>query len=180
LVERRTSPIDETPPERAIRNFLELLQGFRIAVTGVQVLFAFLLTVPFAPGYDHVAAADRWVFYLALVGSAVASVFFIAPVAQHRILFRHGSKEALVRRSNLYGIIGTLALAVSMTAATMLVVNYLFNNLLAFITTSGLGLLASWLWFGEPMLTRIRDPASARRDEAGADGSTEPGSDHAR
>src|SRR5688500_9945233 len=104
-----TSPIDETPAERTIRNFLELLQGLRVAVTGVQVLFAFLLTVPFAPGYERIAAGDRLPFFVALVASAVASVFFIAPVAQHRILFRLGCKESLMRRANLYGIIGTLA-----------------------------------------------------------------------
>jgi hypothetical protein len=157
---RSTSPIDETPAERAIRNFLELLQGFRVAVTGVQVLFGFLLTVPFAPGYDRLAIADRRLFYVALVAAAVASVFFIAPVAQHRVLFRQGCKEALVRRSNLYGIIGTLALAVSMTAATMVVVDYLFTGLLAPIAAGCLAVLAGWLWFAKPVLTRIREAAS--------------------
>ncbi|WP_433473961.1 DUF6328 family protein [Spirillospora sp. CA-142024] len=147
-------PIDESPAERTIRNFLELLQGFRVAVTGVQVLFAFLLTVPFAPGYDRLDVAERWLWYVALVAAAVASIFFIAPVAQHRVLFRRGGKEALVRRSNVYGIVGTLALAVTMTASTMVVVGYLFAGPLALITTACLAVLAGWLWFGKPMLTR--------------------------
>ena len=145
---------DESPAARAARNFIDLLQGFRVAVTGVQVLFAFLLTVPFAPGFGKVAAADRWLFYVSLIGAALASMFFIAPVAQHRILFRQGRKESLVKRSNRYGLIGTVALAVSMTAATLMVVDYLFSNALAIGTAAGAALLASWLWFVEPALDR--------------------------
>ncbi|MFI0446776.1 DUF6328 family protein [Actinomadura sp. 6N118] len=151
-----TSPIDETPAERTIRNFLELLQGLRVAVTGVQVLFAFLLTVPFAPGYERMTAADRWPFFVALVASAVASVLFIAPVAQHRILFRLGCKESLMRRANLYGIAGTLALAVSMASATLVVVNFLFDSPIALVTSTGVACLAGWLWFGKPILIRIQ------------------------
>lgn len=145
---------DETPAARAARNFIELLQGFRVAVTGVQVLFAFLLTVPFAPGFAKVAKADRWMYYVALIGAAVASMFFIAPVAQHRILFRKGFKETLVKRANLYGLLGTVALAVSMTAATLMVTRYLFSGPLPLITGAGAALLASWLWFIEPARDR--------------------------
>jgi hypothetical protein len=152
--ERQGSGGGETPAERADRNFVEFLQGVRVAVTGVQVLFAFLLTVPFSPGFTKVTDGDRWLFYVALVGAAVASMFFIAPVAQHRILFRQGMKEPLVHRSNLYGMIGTGALAVSMTAATMLVVDFLFEGPLPVITAAGAALLAAWLWFVEPVLHR--------------------------
>jgi Family of unknown function (DUF6328) len=147
----------ETPAERADRNFVELLQGFRVAVTGVQVLFAFLLTVPFSQGFSRVADSDRRLFYVSLVGAALASMFFIAPVAQHRILFRKGMKEALVRRANVYGMVGTLALAVSMTAATLLVVDYLFNGPLAVITAVVTASLALWLWFVDPLLRRARN-----------------------
>jgi Family of unknown function (DUF6328) len=145
---------DESPAARAARNFIELLQGFRVAVTGVQVLFAFLLTVPFAPGFAKVAGTERWLYYIALSGAALASMFFIAPVAQHRILFRQGRKEALVKRSNVYGLLGTVALAVSITAATLMVVDYLFSRALAIGTAAGTALLACWLWFIEPALDR--------------------------
>lgn len=148
--------IDESRAARSARNFIELLQGFRVAVTGVQVLFAFLLTVPFAQGFAKVVAAERWLYYVSLAGAAVASLFFIAPVAQHRILFRQGFKETLVRRSNVYGLVGTVALAISMTAATMMVVHYLFSTALAVVTAGGAALLASWLWFVEPVLDRRR------------------------
>jgi hypothetical protein len=174
--QRGTGPIDETPAEHAIRNFLELLQGLRVTLPGVQVLFVFLLTVPFAPGYDRLAAADRRLFYIALVGAAVAAVLFIAPMAQHRLLFRHGGKEALVRRSNLYGIAGTLALAGSMTAATMVVVHYVFTGPLAAITAAGMAVLSGWLWFGKPILTRIRRPVSLPRDQPRVEGAVADGS----
>ncbi|WP_103944847.1 DUF6328 family protein [Thermomonospora echinospora] len=152
-----TETPNETPAERADRNFVELLQGFRVAVTGVQVLFAFLLTVPFSQGFVRVDEADRRLFYVSLLGAAVASMFFIAPVAQHRILFRQGMKESLVHRANMYGMIGTLALAVSMTAATMLVVDYMYNGSLPVVTAALTAVLALWLWFGDPLLRRTRN-----------------------
>jgi hypothetical protein len=144
----------ESPEERTNRNFIELLQGFRVAVTGVQVLFAFLLTVPFAPGFSRVPASDRRIYFLSLAAAALASLFYIAPVAQHRILFRQGMKEQLVKRANLYGLIGTLALGVSITAATLLVVDYLFDGALPIVAASVTAALALWLWFVEPAISR--------------------------
>jgi len=146
----------ESPAARADRNFVELLQGLRVAVTGVQVLFAFLLTVPFSPGFEEVTQAQRVLYYVALVSAAVASVFFIAPAAQHRILFRQGLKEPLVHRSNRYSMIGTLSLAVSITSSTLLVVDYLFQHTLALATAAVLALGALWLWFIGPLIYRSR------------------------
>jgi hypothetical protein len=146
----------ESMAERADRNFMELLQGTRVATTGVQVLFAFLLTVPYAQGFSKVSVLDRRLFYVALVSAAVASLFFIAPVAQHRILFRQGRKEPLVRRANRQVLAGTLALAVSMTASTLTVLDYLFNGPIPLITGGCVALLAAWLWFLEPALDRAR------------------------
>ncbi|UBU17465.1 DUF6328 family protein [Nonomuraea gerenzanensis] len=145
---------NESEQERADRNFVELLQGARVAVTGVQVLFAFLLTVPFSSGFSRLDQTDRWLYYAALVSAAVASICYIAPTAQHRVLFRQGRKETLVRRSNLYGILGALALAVSMTTSTMFVIDYLFQATLAWITAGALAALAMWTWFGQPAFTR--------------------------
>jgi hypothetical protein len=144
----------ETPEERTNRNYLELLQGFRVAVTGVQVLFAFLLTVPFAPGFNRVDASERRVYFVSLAAAALASLFYIAPVAQHRVLFRQGMKEQLVKRANLYGMVGSLALAISITAATLLVVDHLFDDPLPLITAGATALLALWLWFVQPAIGR--------------------------
>jgi Family of unknown function (DUF6328) len=145
----------ETAGERSDRNFIELLQEFRVAVTGVQVLFAFLLTVPFSSGFAQVSPGDRWLFYIALVGAAIASVCYIAPAAQHRILFRQGQKEELIRRANRLGVAGGIALGVSMTAATLMVVDYLFDGALPLVTAAGLGALATWVWFLQPVLSRL-------------------------
>ena len=150
----RSGGSSETPEERTNRNYMELLQGFRVAVTGVQVLFAFLLTVPFAPGFSRVTDSERDVYFVSLVAAAIASLFYIAPVAQHRVLFRQGMKESLVKRANLYGMIGSLALAVAITAAVLLVVDHLFDGPLPAIMTIGTGALAAWLWFVQPAITR--------------------------
>lgn len=154
----------ESRAERADRNFIELLQGSRVAVTGVQVLFAFLLTVPFSSGFTEVTRVNRWLFYVSLVGAAVASVCYIAPAAQHRVLFRQGLKEPLVRRANVYGLAGAMALGISMTAATLMVVGYLFNGPLPIVTGAAVAALAAWVWFAEPALIRLR--SGRARDSA--------------
>jgi Family of unknown function (DUF6328) len=89
----RTGSPEESAGEHADRNFVELLQGLRVAVTGVQVLFVFLLTVPFAPGFARVAAADRSLFYVALTSAATASMFFIAPSPSTASCFAKASKN---------------------------------------------------------------------------------------
>lgn len=91
----------ESPEERTNRNFMELLQGFRVAVTGVQVLFVFLLTVPFAPGFTRVAAAERRVYFVSLAAAAVASLFYIAPVGRsgHLAVVRRTGHQPRCRRT---------------------------------------------------------------------------------
>lgn len=168
----------ESPAERADRNFVEMLQGFRVAVTGIQVLFAFLLTVPFSPGFARISEGSRWIYFVSLLGAATASMFYIAPAVQHRILFRKGMKEALVKRANVYGVIGTVALAISMTAATLLVVDYLFSGALSVVTAVLIALLATWLWFVSPTLARgdhrLRRSADAAEKEPASESESEP------
>ncbi|MFI6706798.1 DUF6328 family protein [Nonomuraea sp. NPDC050478] len=166
LVQQVPEQEKETRQERADRNFVELLQGARVAVTGVQVLFAFLLTVPFSQGFERLSAFDRWLFFVALVSAACASICYIAPANQHRVLFRQGLKEKLVRRSNHYGLAGALALALSMTSATMLVVDFLFHSTLAWVTAGGVAALAAWAWFGQPALDRSARPDDTAPDES--------------
>ncbi|GAA3619528.1 hypothetical protein GCM10022419_126490 [Nonomuraea rosea] len=173
MLRREGSVKQESHGERADRNFVELLQGARVAVTGVQVLFAFLLTVPFSSGFAKLGAADRWLYYVALVSAAVASICYIAPTAQHRVLFRQGRKETLVRRSNLYGLLGAIALAVSMTTSTMFVIDYLFQTVLAAITAGLLAALALWTWFGQAALDRSNGNDQSSED---SDGSAVPSS----
>ncbi|WUH97867.1 DUF6328 family protein [Spirillospora sp. NBC_00431] len=155
-VDPADKPRNETRHERLDRQLMELLQGFRVAVTGVQVLFAFLLTVPFAAGFDKVDGPGLPLFYIALFGAAVASVCFIAPVFQHRILFQLGQKPLLIRRANRFGILGAFALGVSITAATTLIVESLEEEATLTVAVAViLVLLCGWAWFVQPYLTRL-------------------------
>ncbi|WP_176728596.1 DUF6328 family protein [Planobispora rosea] len=149
----------ESHKERVDRELTELLQGLRVAVTGVQVLFAFLLTVPFSPGFQRVDTLGRWLFFIALMGAALASVCFITPAAQHRLLFRSGLKERMLHTGNGLGIAGAAFLAVAMTSAVALVAETVIGGW-QFILFGGLiGLSAAWLWFIQPLthLYRSKD-----------------------
>lgn len=147
---------DESPKERIDRELMELLQGLRVALPGVQVLFAFLLTVPFATGFDQITQGQKRLLVFALAASAVASICLISPAAQHRILFRSGQKEILLRRSNMYGIAGTVALGLAMAASLLLIVDVVVGLSAAYWMAALLTLLWAWTWFGQPLVTRMR------------------------
>jgi hypothetical protein len=167
-------PRNETEHERLDRQLMELLQGYRVAVTGVQVLFAFLLTVPFAVGFGEVDATGRVLYYVALFGAALASICFIAPVTQHRILFRLGQKPLLIRRANRFGICGALALALSITAATTLIVETLLPDAAAAATAAAVAALCGWAWFVQPLLSR-RAALAARAARGAGEDRADPG-----
>ncbi|WP_202638642.1 DUF6328 family protein [Bailinhaonella thermotolerans] len=170
----------ETPKERVDRETSELLQGLRVATTGVQVLFAFLLTVPFSQGFRGVDDLERWTLYTALVAAAVASVCFIAPAAQHRVLFRSGAKELLLRRSNQFGILGAAALTVAITSATFFVVRAFLDSWLPAVTAGAVAALALWAWLIQPLITLFSLPKSERYPSATADPADVPGTAGAR
>ncbi|MFV2177184.1 DUF6328 family protein [Actinomadura sp. LOL_016] len=155
-VDPSLKPRNETDHERLDRQLIEMLQGFRVAVTGVQMLFAFLLTVPYAAGWEKIDEIGRILFFIALFGAALASICFSAPVFQHRILFRMDQKAALVRRANRLGICGGIALAVAISAATTLIMETLTTAWAASITAFGIVALCGWLWFLQPFRDRIR------------------------
>jgi Family of unknown function (DUF6328) len=145
----------ETPMERLDRNLEELTGELRVVVTGVQVLFAFLLIVPFNTGFAHVGDFERTVYFVTLVLAALAAVCTIAPSAHHRFLFRHDDKRHIVFSSNRVVIAGLAFLALSMCGCLLLVTTKLFG-ITAGVLTAGIGALPFLiLWFGMP-LTRIR------------------------
>src|ERR687885_1045129 len=119
---------DETDTERLDRNLIELLQEVRVVQTGVQVLFAFLLTVPFSNRFDRITGFQRGAYFAALVGTAAASVLLIAPTAVHRILFRMGQKQYMVDLSNRLALGGLLSTALSMIAVMLLVSDVMFGS----------------------------------------------------
>ncbi|MBB5963175.1 DUF6328 family protein [Planomonospora venezuelensis] len=146
----------ESPKERVDRELTELLQGLRVAVTGVQVLFAFLLTLPFSAGFHKVDTLGRWLFFIALLSAALASVCFITPAAQHRLLFRTGLKERMLHRANELGIAGAIGLAVSITSSVALVTETVIGDWPAALFGGAVGLSSAWFWFAQPLIDLYR------------------------
>jgi uncharacterized protein DUF6328 len=148
---------DETPDERADRNYDELLQELRVAQTGVQILFAFLLTIPFQQRFSQAVATDlRWVYLFTLLSAAVATAFIIAPVSQHRVLFRRHRKPVLVTWGDRLAKCGLVSLAVAMLGAVYLVVSVVSTRVTAAAFLIGLSVLFLLLWLVQPLRLRAR------------------------
>jgi len=157
-----TSGDGETRHERIDRELIELLNELRVALPGVQFLFAFLLVVPFQQKGSQITDFQRGIYFVALAAAALATALLIAPAAQHRILFRQYDKEALLRRSNRSALAGLLALGLAICAALFLVVDVVFNRTLAWVTAGALALLLVWWWLAVPLWQRARN----QQDEA--------------
>jgi hypothetical protein len=152
---------DETETERLDRNLIELLQEVRVVQTGVQVLFALLLTVPFSSRFDEITGFQRGAYFGALVGTAAASVLLIAPTSLHRILFRMGQKEYMVELSNRLAMGGLLSLAVAMIAAMLLVSDVMFGLAAAIAIGVATTIAIGFVWAALPL--RRRREVLARR-----------------
>jgi hypothetical protein len=160
---------DESEHERLDRNLDELTGELRVMVTGVQVLFAFLLIVPFNTGFKGVGAFERTVYIVTLLLSALAAVCTIAPSAQHRFLFRHDDKRHLVFSSNRVVIAGIGFLALAMCGCLLLVTTKLFGAGWGALTAALASIPFLALWFAIPMRRAAalsRDGRLARGDKA--------------
>jgi hypothetical protein len=142
--------------ERLNRQMTELLNELRVAMPGVQVLFAFLLAVPFQQRFETVNAFQRDVYLVTLLAAATATAFLIAPSAYHRIVFQQHEKERIIRLGTRQFLCGLVALAVAMTGAVLLVTDVLFQAPTEIIATAGVGALFLWLWFGIGLWRRWR------------------------
>jgi hypothetical protein len=149
---------DESKKERIDRELTELLNELRVALPGVQVLFAFLLTVPFSQGFTKMTGSQRHVYAAALLLAAAATALLIAPSANHRLNFREGtrSKERVVKVSNLLAIAGLVTLMFSMATAVYLVMTVVFTAGVATAVAAGTIVWFAALWYLLPMLTRWR------------------------
>jgi hypothetical protein len=136
------------------RELIELLNELRVALPGVQVLFAFLLAVPFANGWERVTDLQRDVFFVAFLATAAASILLIAPSAHHRLRWREGDKERMLRRANVLAIAGTVFLAVGMTAVVFLIGDILFSGWWAGLTAALVAGGFAWFWYGLPLIRR--------------------------
>jgi hypothetical protein len=146
---------DESQKERVDRELIELLNELRVALPGVQVLFAFLLTVPFSNGYERMTGFQKDVFFATFFCTAIATVFLIAPTANHRIQFRQKDKERLLIRSNRLAIVGTVFLALAVMGAVFLITDVVFGVLATSLATATVALAITWLWYVIPILRRM-------------------------
>jgi hypothetical protein len=170
---------DETQLERCDRNLVELLQEVRVVQTGVQVLFAFLLTAPLAPRFPELTDFQRLTYFATLLVAGAAAVLLIAPTAYHRILFRLGDKEHLVNVANRFTLAGLTCVALSMVGAVLLVTDLLFAATAVIVATTALTALACVVfWCLAPLLRRSRIRTAA--EDAGSGGAPRPGAVPAR
>ena len=158
----------ETRHERVNRELIELLNELRVALPGVQFLFAFLLIVPFQQTVDRITDFQRDVYYVALISAAVATALLIAPAAQHRVLFRQHAKEGLLKRSHRSAFAGLLALGIAICAVLLLVVDVLFDRTQASLTAGVVAALLIYWWIAVPFWQRAhsqQDPLPDDEDE---------------
>jgi uncharacterized membrane protein YhaH (DUF805 family) len=142
---------DEDAKERIDRELIELLNELRVALPGVQVLFAFLLAVPFSQRFAETTELQRDTYMVALLSTLAGSVFLIAPTAYHRIRFRDRDKEALLQISNVFAIIGVVFLAIGMTAVVFLVTDMIFKGITTAVVTTLTAALFATVWFVLPL-----------------------------
>lgn len=142
---------DEMPLNRADRNFAELLQELRVVFTGVQILFGFLLALSFSQRFAELDGFQRTVFVVTLVCAALTSMFLLAPVAAHRLLFQGGRKRELVLTTHRFALAGLLALALTMAAGLLLVLDLTVDRWLAITLAVALLVGTAVLWLAVPL-----------------------------
>ncbi|HEX7160372.1 MAG TPA: DUF6328 family protein [Trebonia sp.] len=147
-------PRQETAEQRNDRNLGELVQELRVAGLGVQVLFGFLLSLPFSNRFGQLSDAQSDLYLTCVILSAVATILLVGPVAYHRLVFRRGMKEELVRFANLLAILGLTAVGGAVLAAVLLVTWFVAGAVAGALITAVIGVMVGGLWFGVPLVSR--------------------------
>jgi cation transport ATPase len=141
--------------EDSVREMNELLQELRVILPGVQVLFAFLLTVAFTQRFTELSSYHRDIYFAALLSTAFATVFFIAPTFQHRLLWRQHARSQRLRVANLLVIVGSLFLAVAVSCVVFLVADFIYGSTTAAVATALVAGAFLVLWHLLPLVQRI-------------------------
>jgi uncharacterized membrane protein len=162
---------DEDHDERVNRELMELLNELRVILPGIQVLFAFLLTVPFSQRFAGISTSQRNLYFVAVLCTAASTVLLIATPNYHRFLFRESDKERLLRLANRLTVTGTAFLAVAIVAALRLITDLLYDGAAVAAVTVAATALTGWLWFALPIGRRARKRQRDRQKVApGPDG----------
>jgi hypothetical protein len=154
MAKSREEHDEESRPERVNRELIELLNELRVALPGVQVLFAFLLAVPFANGWKRVNEFQKNVFFATLIATSISTACFIVPTAYHRLNFRNREKEQILFTSNKFAIAGIMFLAISMIGVLVLITDVIYSKAASLVV--GLIALAVFggLWLALPLSRR--------------------------
>lgn len=147
----------ESEEQRHNRELIELLNELRVALPGVQVLFAFLLAVPFANGFPKLSSTGRDVFFAAFIATALSTVLLIAPSSYHRLRWRQRDKERLLVASNVLTIAGLFCLAVAITCVVFVITDFLFHRPWASVFTAFIAAAFLVFWYGLPLAATIQD-----------------------
>ncbi|MFL6269827.1 MAG: DUF6328 family protein [Actinomycetes bacterium] len=166
---------EESRKERLNRELMELLQELRVVIPGVQVLLAFLLTAPFQQRFAQLPGSMRNAFFASIACATLATAFLIAPSAHHRLWWRAGEKERLVRIGNQMAIVGTVFLAAAIVLALYVITDVLFTTNLALLTAVGALVVFAGLWYVVPMLAR--SSSSSEEEDEETSGTREPSND---
>jgi L-asparagine transporter-like permease len=154
---------DESNEDRHNRELIELLNELRVALPGVQLLFAFLLIVPFTNGFPKLSAFDRDIYFVAFLATVVSTVLLIAPSSYHRLRWRQHDKERMLVISNYSTIVGLFALAVSITTTVFVITDFVFHRIWASAMTAVVGALFLLFWYGLPLASAIQDRRTQTR-----------------
>ena len=150
----KQDPRDETRAARDDRNLIELLQELRVLGLGVQVLFGFLLSLPFTTQFKQLDGADRNLYLACLILAAVATALLLGPVAYHRLVFRQGMKEKLVKTANVMAILGLITVGLAVSSAVLLVTGFVAGYTTGGVIAGLVLLMFALLWFALPVARR--------------------------
>jgi hypothetical protein len=149
--------VAEKSDEDLDRELIELLNELRVALPGVQVLFAFLLTLPFTNRFSTITDFERDVYFGAFLATAAASALLIAPSSYHRLRWRARDKEHMLRTANRLAIAGSVFLAFAIVCTVFLISEVLFGVPAAVATSAVAAVVFAWLWYGLALVRRGRD-----------------------
>jgi hypothetical protein len=147
---------DEDTRETSRRQLMELLQELRVALPGVQVLFGFLLVVPFSARWGDVTAFQQDLYFACLLCAAAATAFLIAPSAIHRLDFDRGDKPLIVQISNALAIVGLTFLALAIVGVVFLITDLLYDGAAVAVYTAVVAGVFIALWYTIPLVLRLR------------------------
>lgn len=162
---QQNAEVPESAKQRVDREYRELIDEIRVALPGVEVLFAFLLTVPFTHQFAQLDRTLQVSYFVALLLVAVACGLLLAPTAYHRLRFREGFKPWITRRGNTFVLIAMVALAAGVSTTLFVVTSLLFSRAVSITVGLVSGAFLYALWFAPPLLRRDRGVARASAED---------------